>query len=144
MTLPPGKYFRPEEFACHDAARTPYPVEWLDRWTRLVGLLDAIREAWGSGIYVVSGYRTREWNDHLIAADKARGSHGVASGSQHLAGRAADICPVSGPREAGRLYDVIVKLDDPRLGGLALYPRSGWVHVDTYTENGHLRTWAGS
>jgi uncharacterized protein YcbK (DUF882 family) len=110
-------------------------------------LLDSIRDAWGSPIRIVSGYRSPAHNASLIAADDAKGSHQVASGSMHVEGMAADLCPAEGPREISRLYAIIMdayhagELDE--LGACALYPTSGWVHVDTRVRvpADHLATW---
>jgi Peptidase M15 len=140
-----GKYFNVSEMACHDG--TQYPLEFADRWAILSPVLDAIREGWGSPVRIVSGYRSPAHNASLIAADDARGSHQVASGSQHVEGRAADLCPAEGPREIARFHQVILQLHLAgkleALGGCAVYPTSGWVHVDVRPQvpPGHLATW---
>jgi uncharacterized protein YcbK (DUF882 family) len=141
-----GKHFRVSEFACHDG--TAYPEEWADRWAKIVGLCDAIRDLWGAPLYVVSGYRSPEHNADLIAADEGRGAHGVASSSQHIEGNAADLRPASAS-EVPVLWRVVRQAQAdgklPALGGLGLYPLSCWIHVDTYhAADGHLRLWTGS
>ena len=149
--LPPladGRHFTVEEMRCHD--NSPYPAEFADRLAVLMPMLDAIRDAWNAPIRVVSGYRSPAHNQALIDDDEAQGSHQVASGSQHVEGRAADICPVSGPGDVGKLHSAIMglylagKLED--LGGIAVYPVSGWVHVDTRPKvpDGHLAQWPGT
>jgi uncharacterized protein YcbK (DUF882 family) len=143
--LPDGMHFRVEEFASHDGV--PYPEEWADQWAELVGLCDAIRERWGSPLYVVSGYRTPEHNAALVDADDARGSHQVASGSFHVSGQAADLRPERAD-QVPALLELVLAMHDagqlPALGGCASYPESCWVHVDTgRAADGHLRRWTG-
>src|SRR6202142_1857788 len=140
-----GRHFTVAEMACHDG--TPYPEEFADRLAKLFRVLDAIRDAWNGPVRIVSGYRSPEHNAALIEADEAKGSHQVASGSMHVGGMAADICPLEGPHEIQQFHVVIMdayhagKL--PELGAQALYPLSGWVHVDVRDQVpvGHLATW---
>lgn len=145
--LADGKHFTVAELKCHDG--TPYPEEFAERLPELMALLDAIREAWGAPIVVVSGYRSPAHNQALIDADNAQGSHGVASGSQHIEGRAADLRPSSGGHDVPQLYRVVKQLAADgkllQLGGIGIYPISGWVHVDTFhAPDGHLRQWTGT
>lgn len=143
--LADGRHFAVAEMACHDG--TAYPEEWPDRLAKLFRVMDAIRDAWGRPIHIVSGYRSPAHNAALVAADEAQGSHQVASGSMHVEGLAADLCPVEGPHEIQAFHDCIMDayrtgvLDE--LGGQALYPISGWVHVDVREQvpAGHLATW---
>lgn len=142
--LPPGKWFHPSEFACHDAKRTPYPAAWLNRWLALRDLCDAIRDLWGGPLIVVSGYRTPEYNHGLIDG----GSHGVASGSYHLTGDAGDLKTKRGAIDVPQLLRVVLTAYEdkklPLLGGVGDYPESGWLHVDTHKPaDGHLRRWRG-
>lgn len=143
-TLPPGRWFHPSEFRCKDAARTPYPATWLARWIALRDLCDAIRDLWGGPLIVVSGYRTPEWNQEKIDG----GSHQVASGSYHVTGDAADLRTRNGAQDVPQLLRVIRTAHEdrklPLLGGVAPYPESNWVHVDTHKPpDGHLRRWSG-
>jgi uncharacterized protein YcbK (DUF882 family) len=137
-----SRYFTVDEFRCHDG--TPYPSEWVDdRLAALCETLDAIREAWGGPLHVVSGYRTPEFNARLSAK-----STGVAQSSQHIQGRAADIRPSKPTPEAVEtLHSAVKSLYGlgklPKLGGIGLYP--GWIHVDVRAKvNGHLATWTGA
>lgn len=147
VELPPGKWFHPSEFACHgDGA--PYPVSWVARWLLLRDLCDAIRDLWGGPLIVVSGYRSPEWNDALIKYDQQRGRHGVAAGSQHVIGNAADLKTRRGAVDVPHLHRVVLTAYEdkklPILGGVAAYPVSGWIHVDTFkATDGHLRQWPG-
>ncbi len=144
--LADGRHFKVTELACHDG--TPYPEAFADRLPMLMALLDAIRDAWGGPVDVVSGYRSPAYNAELMVLDEGRGTHGVASGSQHTEGRAADIRPAGQPGQAAQLHQAIMRLYNdgqlPQLGGIGLYVKSGWVHVDTYhAPDGHLRRWLG-
>lgn len=144
--LPDGAHFKVSEFACHDG--TPYPEEWADRWTKLVGLCDAIRERWGRPLTVVSGYRTPAHNAALIAADDAQGSHQVASSSQHVEGLAADLRPETAD-DVPKLLALVLSMHGagelPALGGTADYPVSCWVHVDCRPQVpvGRIARWVG-
>lgn len=139
MSLPDGRHFKVAEFRCHDG--TPYPDEWPDRWSTLVGLCDDVRDLAEAPCDVVSGYRTDSYNASLI-----RKGHHPAADSEHKRGNAADLRPQP---EFGR--DTVLELHGrvlaaykagklPTLGGLGLYP--GWIHVDTHrAPDGHLRRW---
>jgi uncharacterized protein YcbK (DUF882 family) len=156
--LPDGRFFTVEEFRCKDG--TPYPFQWENTWKELISLCDTIREDWtrfllakgeiqdakDGSIVVVCGYRTPKYNAELIAKDAQRGSHGVASGSQHCRGKAADLRPTHGSLDD--FHIMILQEHErgglPMLGGIGIYPESNWVHVDTYVlPDGHLRTWTG-
>jgi uncharacterized protein YcbK (DUF882 family) len=139
--LADGKYFKVKELACHDG--TPYPDFYAGRLVELMSLLDKIREAHGGPVQVVSGYRSPAYNARLAEDSQA---HQVASGSQHIQGRAADLRPVHGTVQD--FYQEIMALHRagklPELGGIGLYPESNWVHVDTFhAEDGHTRQWRG-
>jgi len=144
--LQDGRHFKVSELACHDG--TPYPEAFADRLPALMALLDAIRDEWGEPIEVVSGYRSAAHNAELLVLDEARGTHQVASASQHVEGRAADIRPLGNPGLTAQLHQRIMRLYNdgklPQLGGIGLYVKSGWVHVDTFhAADGHLRRWLG-
>lgn len=148
--LPDGKFFKVSEFACPPAPGEKYPDEypfqWEYNWSCLIVLCDAIRGEWGSPLTVISGYRSPAYNAELIRRDAARGAHGVASGSQHCHGKAADLRPVTGTVDD--LHILILNMHElgelPMLGGLGIYLESNWVHVDTYVSpDKHLRLWTG-
>ena len=145
MSLPDGVHFKVSEFASHDGVA--YPEEWADRWTDLVNMCDAIRDAWGRPLHVVSGYRSPAHNQALVDADMQHGSHQVASGSYHVQGMAADLRPETA-EEVPQLLALVLSMYNagklPQLGGTADYPVSCWVHVDCgKTTDGHLRRWIG-
>lgn len=60
--------------------------EVIDNLNRLANFLDRMREAWGSGIRVSSGYRCAQLNAAV----------GGVQGSAHQYGNAVDIVPVNG------------------------------------------------
>ena len=140
--LTDGRWFRVSDFACKDG--TPYPETFCDRWPDLRILCDAARDAAGGPCIVVSGYRTAQYNARLAANSAA---HQVASGSQHVEGRAADIRAIHlTPAELHtRILDAYHAGKMPGLGGLGLYEKSGWVHVDCRPQvpPGHLARWTG-
>ncbi len=78
---------------------------------------------------VISGYRSPQTNAKLHER-----SSGVASKSLHMQGMAIDI-RVPG-RELTSLHSVAMKLGR---GGVGMYPKSDFVHVDV----GRVRHWAG-
>lgn len=89
-----AKYFRLEEFLTSSTAKQK-SIENLPSWeiiehlSQLAFFLDALREDWGSGIDVASGFR----NDAL---NKAVGG---VDNSIHKIGFAADIVPSNGKME---------------------------------------------
>lgn len=126
-------YFDSDEFRCHDG--TPVPPELKDNLQGLVDLLTDIRHAIGTPLAVISGYRTKAWNDRV----------GGAASSTHMTAEGADVRPGKG-MTVEELHDFILKSwrmgDLQALGGLGLYP--GWVHIDTRrAPDGHLRRWKG-
>lgn len=143
-----SRHFVLDEFADHTGA--PFPPEVLRNLSKLMAMLDDIREAWQGPITVVSGYRSPELNAALVEASKKRngGVSGVATDSQHCKGAAADIRPHQPtPERVMRLYGCIKAAygrgELPTLGGLGRYP--GWVHCDVRERvNGHLAQWTGT
>ena len=142
-----GKWFKASEFACRDADRTPYPEEWADRWALIRDLCDAIRDLWGGPLIVVSGYRTPDYNADLIMMDAGKGSHQVASSSQHIEGLAADLRTRNGPSDVPQLLRVVLTAYEdgklPTLGGVGDYPQSDWIHIDCHRVPHGLRRWHG-
>ena len=144
--LAPGKWFHPSEFVSRDGV--PYPEEWADRWVLIRDLCDQIRDLWGGPLIVQSGYRSPAHNAKLLEDDHNRGAHGVASSSQHVQGRAADLRTRLGKVDVPQLYRVVMNAQQdgkmPLLGGIGQYPISGWLHVDVeHAADGHLRRWTG-
>ena len=85
------KYFDLEEFLTSSTARQK-SLENLPSWTivehlnELALFLDELREAWGSGLRVSSGFRNDKLNTYV----------GGVAGSAHKEGYAADIQPLNG------------------------------------------------
>lgn len=138
MNLPRGRYFTAAEMASHDGVE--YPAAWALRLAILFDALDTIREAYGAPLRVVSGYRSPEHNAAV----------GGAKASQHMAGRAADICPVHRePGDIERLRRVIEGLMIagrlPAVGGIGYYGEL-WIHVDCRLKvpSGHVARWNGT
>jgi len=128
-------YFTLQEMRCKDADKTPYPAKWEhDRWARHLRLINAVRERWGHGVLVLSGYRTRLYNASI----------GGAKFSQHVEGRATDLRPTGLPADVAQWtqahYEVINAFhalalemhrsgELPELGGIGKYPT--FVHLDS-------------
>jgi uncharacterized protein YcbK (DUF882 family) len=95
----------------------------------LLDLLYDLQDASGADrpFQVISGYRSPATNAAL-----RRRSHGVASGSLHMVGRAIDIRVAGVPLASLRRAATSL-----RQGGVGYYPASNFVHVDT----GKIRTW---
>jgi uncharacterized protein YcbK (DUF882 family) len=79
---------------------------------------------------IISGYRSPQTNAMLHER-----SHQVASGSQHMLGKAIDI-RVEGV-DLSRLHRAALAVG---AGGVGFYPSSNFVHVDT----GRVRQWQGT
>jgi uncharacterized protein YcbK (DUF882 family) len=96
---------------------------------RVIESLNAVEKRLGGNhrIHVISGFRSRAYNDLLL-----RKGRGVASGSLHLAGKAIDF------RIPGIGLDAVRRTAiDLGSGGVGFYPGSGFVHIDC----GRIRSW---
>ena len=137
--LGPSEHLSWSELACHDNARTPYPVEWrADRAVSVADNFEKVRQLLGGvAIVILSGYRTEAYNMTL---------EGAASKSQHVQGRALDIWHPNHEPKAIYLALRLAQKDGrlPLLGGLGLY--RSFVHMDVRPKSppGHLATWAGA
>jgi hypothetical protein len=119
----PSRHLTWEELACHDAARTPYPLIWRpSRAAVLAYEFEQIRALAGHRpLLVSSGYRTVAWN----------ASVGGARWSEHVQGRALDLVP-TWPTTVEELFREAVaqaKTDGSAIKFIRVYP--GWVHIDT-------------
>ena len=110
-------HFKVKEFRCRDGSD---PI-FID--SALVALLQQIRVHFGLPVQINSAYRTAAYNARV----------GGARSSQHLYGRAADICIKGVPVEKLAAYAQSLM---PDRGGIGIYPakagvRDGaFVHVD--------------
>ena len=132
-----SRYFRLEEFLRSDTAvkkkidNTP-SWEVIKNLERLAEFLDELREAWGSGIRVSSGFRSLQLNAAV----------GGVSGSAHILGNAADISPVNGKMNEfeqflkrwlkGRKFDQVIWETSKSSGGR-------WVHISLFSNKGEQR-----
>lgn len=123
----PSPHLSWAELACADG--TAYPQEW--RATRAVTLaraFEALRDAVGHPLVVLSGYRTPSYNKRI----------GGARLSQHVEGRAVDLRPPDGwtPDDLAKWAK-----DCPGITGLGIYPT--FMHIDTRPA-ARLHLWRGS
>lgn len=103
--------FRVREFACKDGSDAVLVAP------RLVMVLQSIRDHFGAGVNITSGYRTPQYNQKV----------GGVENSQHCYGTAADITVngVSVEKVAAYARKIM-----PDWGGVATYQKQGFVHVD--------------
>lgn len=96
---------------------------------KLMDLLNSLQHGLGNqGTYaVISGYRSPKTNAMLRS-----GGGGVAKKSYHMKGQAIDIA--MGGVDLRKLHRTALDL---KAGGVGLYTKSGFVHVDT----GPVRSW---
>lgn len=125
-------HFSVEEFDQHgwpEHPSVPYPSEWIaDRLTPLCESLEIVRRAMGNlPVTVISGYRTKAYNERV----------GGALRSQHCEGRAADVW-IEGVKERDLLSLRVLQLSSmgalPLVKGIGLYRR--WVHLDVRPNQG--------
>lgn len=102
------EHFKVSEFACHDGS------DLIKIDTKLVVILESIREYFNKPIYINSGYRSPNYNKKIGGATK----------SYHMAGKAADI-HIQGvtPHEIARCAE--------KLGVLGIGEYPSFTHVDT-------------
>jgi uncharacterized protein YcbK (DUF882 family) len=124
------------ELACHDAIRTPYPID--KRHTVLPPLLcafEAHRAVRGKPKTITSGYRTPTYNALI----------GGAVNSQHCLGTALDYEPSEGESALSCYRDALALAagrPDLKIGYIAGYapcktkPR-GQIHLDVGPPRGH-------
>lgn len=141
------------ELACHDLARTPYPLVYRADPTRLVALVELfeiVRAVRGLPMLVNSGYRTPEhqlmvrWDEYCVEL----GRHPTLSDAArdvHVQGRALDVQSPAG-MSVSELHRIILEMAQPGgplrhlLGGLGIYRT--FVHVDVRPRVGdHLAQW---
>ena len=111
-----SKHFQVKEFACKDGNDTVWVAE------ELLDVLESIRaQAGGKPMTVLSGYRTPSYNTKV----------GGAEYSQHVYGTAADICVKGVDVNTLAKY---ARIAMPERGGVGLYVKQGFVHVDVRAE----------
>lgn len=123
-----GKYFTIDELCKSNTAKlkgidnTPNAIQISNMEELINNVLDPLREAYGSPIYVNSGFRCESLNRAVSGAKN----------SEHLSGCAADIDThsMSGNK---KLFDLIQKLNLP-FRQLIDESNFAWVHV-SYNKN---------
>jgi len=111
------KDFQLSEFACNDGS--PVPDELLENVELLAKNLQVLRDELGESLTVLSGYRTKDWNDKV----------GGKSKSYHMKAMAADLtCKSKTPKQLHRIIEKLIEGKKMKQGGLGLYP--GFVHYD--------------
>jgi len=132
-----SKYFKLEEMLRSDTAirkKIDNSPSWevVSNLNRLAAFLDQMREAWGSGIRVSSGFRCVQLNNAV----------GGVQGSAHVYGNAVDISPVNGKMNEfeaflkrwlkGKKFDQCIWETSKTSGGR-------WVHFSLYSNKGEQR-----
>lgn len=130
-----SRYFKLEEFLTSSTARQK-SIENLPSWEiiehlkELAAFLDDLREDWGSGINVTSGYRN----------DKLNSAVGGVSTSAHRLGFAADIVPSNG--QFDRLVSFLKNWLKDKAFDQAIIEKKGktrWIHIGLYNQKGQQR-----
>lgn len=130
-----SRYFRLEEFLTSSTARQK-SIENLPSWTVIENLeelalfLDGMRDKWGSGINISSGFRNEKLNRAV----------GGVSNSSHLTGNAADLQPSNGRFDE---FVAFVKnyLRDKDFDECIIESnkRTRWIHFSLYNNKGEQR-----
>jgi len=109
--------FKSTEFKCKDG--TEVPPEYMDNVQELADNLQVLRDAIGKPVYIMSGYRTVEYNERCGGAPK----------TQHLYAKAADI-QISGMAPNDVQDEVLRLINEGKMkqGGVGIYPT--FVHYD--------------
>ena len=130
-----AKYFTLSEMCYSDTANrkgiknTPN-IEQVRNINELMIFLDGIREAWGSGIRINSGFRCEKLNS-LVGGCKT---------SAHKCGYAADLYPCNGNFNTFKQF--IVKYLKSKNYDQCIIERSGcsqWVHLGLKNSSGQQR-----
>lgn len=120
-----SKHFTVEEFDCKDGTRVMKRdhngLEYLCR-----RFLEPLRAEYGS-VTILSGFRTRTHNRRVGGASNSFHVYTIHDGND----QAADVkCARGTPRDWHKLLNAIRNKKRDGKGGLGLYPRTGFVHVD--------------
>lgn len=125
------KNFSSLEFACHNGDQVP--LELVPNLQKLATNLQALRDALGVPIMILSGYRSPAYN---VAC-------GGAKKSQHMEANAADIViPHLSPVKVHAKILELIASGAMHDGGVGLYngPENYWVHYDVRPES---KRWNG-
>ena len=129
------KYFTLEEFLTSSTARQKSlenlpSFEIVENLKELAAFLDDMREAWGSGINVSSGFRCPKLNEAV----------GGQPTSLHKKGLAADLQPANGDFEAFKKF-VVDYLKDKMFDEAIIESskKATWIHFQLRSNNGFQR-----
>ena len=102
----------------------------MENLNTLALFLDGLREAWGSGIIVSSGFR----------CDKLNKAVGGVADSLHKKGWAVDMQPANGKFEEFKKF-VVNWLKDKKFDELIIESKgkSRWLHLQLFSNNGFQR-----
>lgn len=111
------KNFHIKEWRCHDGTDVPWSL--VENVTKCATNLQALRNALGKAVTIISGFRSGAYNDSI----------GSKRTSQHIKGFAADI-RVAGvsPTEVASLIEGLIKDGDMDQGGVGVY--NSFTHYD--------------
>ena len=130
-----SEYFRLEEFLESSVAKQK-SIQNCPSWEvvqslrSLAQLLDWLRQDWGSGIRITSGFRCEKLNKAV----------GGASNSAHKFGFAADIQPVNGKMKEFKKF-VVEWAKDKLFDEIILEhsKNAEWIHIQQFSPNGFQR-----
>lgn len=131
-----SKYFTLQEFLTSSVAKQEGiqnlpSFDIVDNLKNLAEFLDPLREAWGSGIRVGSGFRNKLLNEKV----------GGVANSVHRLGWAVDIVPVNGKFEEFKKY-VKNWIKDKDFDQCIIEKNSKgeeWIHIGLYNNSGQQR-----
>ena len=131
-----SKYFTLEELLTSSTARQK-SIENLPSWEIVERLntvacfLDNLREAWGSGIVINSGFRNKKLNEAV----------GGVTNSCHLLGWAVDIHPANSKMK--EFKEFVVEWLKDQVFDEAIIEKNGkgeeWIHIQLYSPKGFQR-----
>lgn len=129
------KNFKISELEYSDIAKkykinNTIPDEFGFNAKRLLEFLQDLREKWGSGIIIESGFRCEQLNK-LIKGSKT---------SAHLTCNAVDLYPSNGKFEEFKIF--IIKYLEGKLWDQCIIEKSGksqWIHLGLYNNSGKQR-----
>ena len=130
-----SEYFELEEFLVSSTARQK-SIENVPSWEvvqnlhSLAQFLDWLRQDWGSGIRITSGFRCEKLNKVV----------GGQPSSLHLKGWAADIQPVNGKMKEFKKF-VVEWAKDKLFDEIILEhnKKTEWIHIQLRSNNGFQR-----
>lgn len=127
-----GEFLRSETAVNEKIQNYPDKFEYVDHLRELKDtILNPLREDWGSGIRITSGFRCKKLNDCLYGASKT---------SVHQIGYAVDVVPSNGEIN-DFIYFCREWFKDKKFDQVII-EKSGktkWVHIGLYSNSGEQR-----